>query len=153
MNQTRQAACSKYIIRISYTMHYRLLIHRSLKIHGCEFLFSFLVQQSVSSFECSERCFLSPTDHYDSFCACGMWHVCSVTQLCLTLLQPHGLQPARLLCSWDSPGKNTGVDCHFLLQGIFPTLGLNSCLLRLLHWQADFFFTTEPPGKPSLEGY
>ena len=31
-------------------------------------------------------------------------------------LQPHGLQPARLLCPWDSPGKNTGVGCHFLLQ-------------------------------------
>ena len=31
------------------------------------------------------------------------------------------LQPARLLCPWDFPGKNTGVGCHFLLQGIFPT--------------------------------
>ena len=38
--------------------------------------------------------------------------------------------PARLLCPWDSPGKNTGVGCHFLLQGIFPTQGLN---LGLLH--------------------
>ena len=34
-------------------------------------------------------------------------------------LQPHGLQPTRLLCPWASPGKNTGVGCHFLLQGIF----------------------------------
>ena len=34
-------------------------------------------------------------------------------------LQPHGLQPAKLLCPWDFPGKNTGVDCHFLLQGVF----------------------------------
>ena len=42
--------------------------------------------------------------------------------------------PARLLCPWDVPGKNTGVDCHFLLQGIFPTRGSNP---RLLHWQAD----------------
>ena len=46
------------------------------------------------------------------------------------LLQPHGLEPARLLCPWDSPGKKTGVGCHFLL----PTQGLNPCLL---HWQAD----------------
>ena len=45
-------------------------------------------------------------------------------------LQPHGLQPARLLCLWDSPGKNTGVDCHFLLQRIFPTQGLNPGLLH-----------------------
>ena len=40
-------------------------------------------------------------------------------------LQPHGLQPAQLLCPWDSPGKNTGVGCHFLLQEIFPTQGSN----------------------------
>ena len=37
----------------------------------------------------------------------------------------HGLYPARLLYSWDSPGKNTGVGCYFLLQGILPTRGLN----------------------------
>ena len=36
-------------------------------------------------------------------------------------LQLHGLSLPRLLCPWDSPGKNTGVGCHFLLQGIFPT--------------------------------
>ena len=42
-----------------------------------------------------------------------------------------------LLCPWDSPGKNTGVGCHFLLQGIFPAQGSNLHLLHLLHWQAD----------------
>ena len=47
-----------------------------------------------------------------------------------TSLQPHGLEPTRLLCPWDSPGKNTGVGCHFLLQGIFPTQGLNPGLLQ-----------------------
>ena len=47
-------------------------------------------------------------------------------------LQPHGLQHARLLCPWDYPGKNTGVGCHFLFHGIliFPTQGLNPCLLH-----------------------
>ena len=40
----------------------------------------------------------------------------------------------RLLCPWDFLGKNTGVYCHFLLQGFFPTKGSNPCLL---HWQAD----------------
>ena len=49
-------------------------------------------------------------------------------------LRPHGLQPARLLCPWDSPGKNTRVGCYFLLQGIFQTQGSNP---RLLHWQVD----------------
>ena len=38
-------------------------------------------------------------------------------------VRPYGLQPARLLCPWNSPGKNTGVGCHSLLQGIFPTQG------------------------------
>ena len=62
-------------------------------------------------------------------------------------LQPHGLYPARLLCPWDFPGKNTGIGCHFLLWEIFLTQESDLCLL---HWQADFFFflTTEPPGKP-----
>ena len=45
----------------------------------------------------------------------------------------------------DSLGKNTGVGCHFLLQGIFPTQGSN---LRLLHWEADSL-PLAPPGKPS----
>ena len=40
-------------------------------------------------------------------------------------LRPHGLQPTRLLCSGDFPGKDTGVGCHSLLQGIFPTQGSN----------------------------
>ena len=39
--------------------------------------------------------------------------------------------------SWNFPGKNTGVGCHFLLQGISPAQGLNPFLLHLLHWQAD----------------
>ena len=60
------------------------------------------------------------------------------------VLRPHGLQPTRLLCPWDSPGKNTGAGCHSLLQGIFRTQGLN---LGLLHWQVDSL-PSEPPGKP-----
>ena len=40
-------------------------------------------------------------------------------------LRPNGLLPTRLLRPWDFPGKNTGVGCHFLLKGIFPTQGLN----------------------------
>ena len=46
------------------------------------------------------------------------------------LLQPHGLQPSRLLCPWDSRDKNSGVGCHFLLQGIFWTQELNPDLLH-----------------------
>ena len=39
-------------------------------------------------------------------------------------MRPHQWQPNRLPHPWDSPGKNTGVGCHFLLQGIFPTQAL-----------------------------
>ena len=46
-----------------------------------------------------------------------------VTQLCLTFCGP--MEPTRLLHPWDFPGKDTGVGCHFLLQGIFPTQGSN----------------------------
>ena len=59
--------------------------------------------------------------------------------LCLVMsnsLWPHGLMPARLLCPWNSPGKNTGEGCQFLLQRVFWIQGLNPHLLCLLQWQA-----------------
>ena len=40
-------------------------------------------------------------------------------------LRPYGLEPTRFLCPWYSSGRNTGVGCHSLLQGIFLTQGLN----------------------------
>ena len=49
------------------------------------------------------------------------------------LLRPFGLWPTMLLCPWDFPGKNTGVGCHFLPLGIFPTQGSNPDLLCFLH--------------------
>ena len=45
-----------------------------------------------------------------------------------------------LLCPWGFPGKNTGVDCHFFLQGIFSTQVWNPLLLCLLHCRQIFFF-------------
>ena len=54
---------------------------------------------------------------------------------------------ARLLCPWKFPGKNTGVGCHFLLQGIFPTQGLNLCLL---YWQSDSLLLRKSHGWRSL---
>ena len=56
-----------------------------------------------------------------------------VCMLRVSALQPRALEPTRLLCPWDSPGKNTGVGCHALLQGIFPTQRLNLSVLSLLH--------------------
>ena len=65
--------------------------------------------------------------------------VCQVTSVVSDFLRPHGLQPARLLCPWDSPGKNPGVGCHVLLQGIFPTQGLSLGFIALA--LAAGFFT------------
>ena len=51
--------------------------------------------------------------------------------VCLTLCDPMDwMEPTRFLCPWHSPSKNTGVGCHFLLQGIFPTQGLHPGLPR-----------------------
>ena len=53
-------------------------------------------------------------------CMCVLLHTQSYLTLC---------KPTRLLCPWDFPGKNAGVGCHFLLQGIFETQGSNQHLL------------------------
>ena len=65
-----------------------------------------------------------------------------VTQLCPTVCDPNGLQSL-----WNSPGQNTGVGSLSLLQGIFPTLGLNPGLPL----QADSL-PSEPQGKPKNTG-
>ena len=70
-------------------------------------------------------------------------------QSCLTLCDPMDCSlpgSSRLPCPWDFPGKNSGVHCHSLLQGIFPTQGSNP---GLLHWQVDAL-PSEPPGKPEI---
>ena len=63
-----------------------------------------------------------------------MWSHFSCVWLCATLWT---IQPARLLCPWYSPGKNTWVDCHALLQGIFLTQGSELHLLKLLNCWLD----------------
>ena len=59
---------------------------------------------------------------------------CSVVSVMSDSLRPTGLWPTRLLCPWDLPGKNAGVGCHSLFQGIFLTQRLNPLLV---HWQVD----------------
>ena len=82
-------------------------------------------------------------------------HLCAVLSAVLSCsvvpesLQPHGLYSARLLCPWDSLGKNAGVGCHGLLQGIFQTQGSNQ---HLLHWQVGSL-PLVPPGKSIYVNY
>ena len=66
-----------------------------------------------------------------------------VTQSCPTLCDL--MEPARLLCPWDSPGKNTGVGGHSLLQVIFLTQGSNP---HLVHCRQTL--PSEPSGKEEL---
>ena len=63
-------------------------------------------------------------------------------------MQPCGLEPTRLLCPWDSPGKNTGVNCYVLLQGIFLTQGLN---LGLLNCRQILYNLSHQGRKTSLD--
>ena len=67
---------------------------------------------------------------------------CLVAQLCLTLCH----MPARILCPWDSSGKNTGVGSHSFLQGIFLTQGSN---LGLLHCR-QILYCLNHQGRPIL---
>ena len=68
-------------------------------------------------------------------------------QSCQTL-HPHGLWPARLLCPWNSPSKNTGVNSCSILQGIFPTQGSNSGLLHC----RQILYHLSHQGKPKNTG-
>ena len=85
-------------------------------------------------------------------------------------LWPHGLYPTRLLCPWDSPSKSTGVSCHALLQGVFPTQRQNPChslwnrnnvslvrkrddSVRLLCWDIEEVLSRQVPGGASLPAF
>ena len=54
-------------------------------------------------------------DDYHSY-GCCCCYCCSAASVVSDSMRPRRGQPTRLLCPWDSPGKNTGVGCHFLLQ-------------------------------------
>ena len=58
---------------------------------------------------------------------------CEVASVVSDSVRPHRRKPTRLPRPWDSPGKNTGMGCHFLLQKIFLTQGSNTCLLHCMH--------------------
>ena len=98
----------------------------------------------------------SQATQHCNFCPCQShleeFTLCSVAQSCLTLLRTHGLySPLGSSVHGVTPGRNTGMGCHFLLQGIFLTQGLNWCLLRLLHLQTDslpLHLMGSPSGDP-----
>ena len=96
-------------------------------------------------------------------------HVCLVTQLCLILCDPMDCSPPGSSVTGNSPGKNTGVGCHALFHGIFPTQGSNPGLVhcrqilyhlshqgspRTLHWVAyPFSRGSSPPRNQTGVSY
>ena len=70
--------------------------------------------------------FALPSEPPGKTCCC----CCYVASVMSDSVQPQRWQPTRLLCPWNSPGKNTGMSCHFLLQRIFLTQGSNPGLLH-----------------------
>ena len=83
---------------------------------------------------------------------CKQYSMCVYAQFCLTLWDPMDCSPPGSSVHGDSPGKNTGVHCHALLQEIFPIHGSNLHLFCLLHWQASSL-RLAPPGKPNIYEY
>ena len=76
-----------------------------------------------------------------------MYTGAQLLQSCPTLCDSVDCGPQDSSVHGDSPGKNTGVECHDFLQWIFPTQGLNLHLLGLLHWQVGSL-PLVPHGKP-----
>ena len=112
----------------------------SIVLFSCEFFVWFLYQSNAGFIEWVRKYSL----FFSFWIKLKKYRVlsCSVVS---DSLRYHGLQPARLLCSWDSPGKNTGMVCHSLLQGS--------------SWPRDWtrvsstagrFCTSEPPGNPEI---
>ena len=107
---------------------------------------SWLLRNNVYCLQLSLRCPVScnqgmtPETLSPPLCA----H-CLVAKSCPTLCDPMDCSPPGSSVHGDSPGKNAGVGCHSLLQGIFPTQGLNPSLASPA--LAGGFFTAEPLGK------
>ena len=85
---------------------------------------------------CMCLCICVCVSFFSQCCCC----CCQVASVVSDSVQPHRWQPTRLPHPWDSPGKNTGVGCHFLLHGIFLTQGWN---LHLLHSRQILYHCTQ----------
>ena len=96
-------------------------------------------------------------------CLAASWHLsarchnciccaelCLEAQLCPTLCSPTDCSLPGSSFHGDSPGENTGVGCHALLQGVFPPQGSNP---GLSHCRQIDALPSEPPGKPAITAY
>ena len=109
-----------------YSCHVFLIC--SASIRSLPFL-SFIVPSFTWKFPLASPIFLKR-----SVCVCLCVCVCTCALSHVWLLVTPWSVACQAPFSWNFPGKNTRVGCHFLLQGIFLTQGLNP---HLLHWQVD----------------
>ena len=115
----------------------------SLKLHQLEFIIQLCTQANLNS----NSTFLGGNIVTHRFkkkitaFSIGSVHAKSL-QLCLTLYKPMYCSLPGSSIHGDSPSKNTGMGCRALLQGIFLTQGLNSCLLQLPALASRFFTTS-----------
>ena len=113
--------------------------------------FYLLSVECAFMYSLKELCHPISPDSSHSINLTGSWYqACSESESCSVVsnsLPPYGLQPAGLLCPWDSPGKNTGVGCPS--PGEFPDPELEGGSPPL---QADSL-PSEPPGKPWCQAY
>ena len=79
-------------------------------------------------------------------------HTCKVSSAVSNSLQPYGPLSTRLLCLRDSLGKKTGVDCHVLLQGIFPHPGIEPASLIVSHIGRRVLYHQCHLGNPQKKG-
>ena len=98
------------------------------------------VEWLAASWHLSARC--------QNWMSCAV--LCLVAQLCPTLCNPTGYSLPGSSVHGDSPGENTGVGCHALLQGVFPPQGSNP---GLPHCRQIDALPSEPPGKPAITAY
>ena len=114
--------CRQILSCLSPPPHTYCIIHSSLRGHlGCVHIVAVVDNAPVNIG-------VHISSQISVFLSFGF--VCISLSVVFDSLGPHGLWPARFSCLWYSPGKNTGVDCHSLLQRNFPTQGSNPCLLH-----------------------
>ena len=114
-----------YFIKRKYTLANKCLFWLVVDIHESQLLIPYFEElRQIDQMIAQRRKITAHAQKYPDtiFLKVIMpMHVCVSRFSSVPLFLTHGLQPTRLFCPWDSPGKNTGGGCHVLLHGVFPT--------------------------------
>ena len=116
--------CAEHRVSSFWKLFYTVPHTFYVFLSSISFFFSYLVFHFTLEWILSSLNMLILSCKYCILCCC-----CLAIKLGLTLLWPHG---RRLFCPWDFPGKNTRVNCHFVLQGLFPIQWSNPHLVHCM---------------------